>query len=96
MVIKCRYKNDLSQKSYNYKERLVILFFDYDYLEGFNHYYDDLMVITNIVHNYAIKRILVDQGCSTNILYSATTASMKNSRKVLKSYLENLVRFFGK
>ena len=39
---------------------LIISFSDDDYLEKFNHEHDDLIVITAIVHSYAIKRILVD------------------------------------
>ena len=38
----------------------IILFFDDDYLETFNGVHDGPMVITTNVHNYTIKRILVD------------------------------------
>ena len=54
----------------------VISFFDDDYLEGFDYDHDDLMVVTTTIHNYAIKRILVNQGSSVDILYSATIANM--------------------
>ena len=40
----------------------IISFFDNDYLERFDYDHDDSMVIIAIIHNYIVKRILVDQG----------------------------------
>ena len=38
----------------------VILFSSDDYLEGFDYDHDDPMVITTTIHNYVVKRILVN------------------------------------
>ena len=38
----------------------VISFLEDDYPEGFDWQHDDPMVITATIHNYSIKRILVD------------------------------------
>ena len=42
------------------KKGPVISFSDDNYLEGFDCNHDDPMVITTIVHNYAMKRILIN------------------------------------
>ena len=47
-------------KSKEGESRTVISFFDEDYPDGFNRDHDDLMVITATIHNYTVKRILVD------------------------------------
>ena len=39
---------------------LIISFFDENYFNGFDRDHDVPMVITTTVHNYAIKRVLVD------------------------------------
>ena len=44
----------------NIENSAVILFIDNDYLEGFNWVHDDLMVIIATIHNYVVKRILVN------------------------------------
>ena len=54
------------------------------------------MVIIAIVHNYAIKRILVNQGSLVNILYSAVVTGMNITNSDLKPYNRNLIGFFGK
>ena len=41
-----------------------------------NQDHDDTMVITATIHNYVVKRILVDQGSLTEILYSVVATSM--------------------
>ena len=69
-------------KSCTNKERSSHLLFNDDYHERFDCNHDDLMIITSIAYNYAIKNILVDQRSLTNILYNATTTSM-NIQKVV-------------
>ena len=57
-------------KNVTTKKGLVILFFDDDYPEGFNHDHDNPMVIIAIVYNYVVKKILVGQRSLVNILHS--------------------------
>ena len=75
---------------------IYFIFFYNNYLEGFNQEHDDLMVISTTIHNYAIKRILVDQESLMNILYNATATCMNITKSDLKPYNGNLIRFFGK
>ena len=49
------------------------------------------MVITTIIHNHIIKRILVDQGSSTYILYDYMTKVMHISMNKLTPYQGNLI-----
>ena len=53
----------------NLDKSFIISFFDEDYLKGFSKDHDDLMVIITTIHNYVIKRILVDQQSLTSILF---------------------------
>jgi len=46
--------------------------FTYDDFHGLDHQQDDPMVITVELENYAIKKVLIDQGRSVDILYWAT------------------------
>ena len=48
-----------------------MIFTDDDF-HGLDHHQDDPMVITVEIKNYAVKKVLVDQGNSVNILYWAT------------------------
>lgn len=48
--------------------------------------YEDALVVTMIVVNYAIHRILVDYGSSANILYCPTFERLKISGKNKTSY----------
>ena len=64
----------------------IISFSDDDYLEGFDHNHDDLMVIMTIVDNYTVKRILVNQGSLVDIPYSVTVAIKNIQRRDPKPY----------
>jgi len=43
-----------------------------DYFHGVDHQQDDCMVITVELENYAVKKVLIDQGNSVDILYWTT------------------------
>ena len=54
------------------------------------------MVITATIHNYSVKRILVDQGSSTDILYSDAAASIGIKKTDLKPHEGRLIGYSGK
>ena len=74
----------------------VIFFSNEDYCKGFNLDYDDSMVIIAAIHNYAIKRFLIDQGSLANNLYSTIVASMNITKFDLNLHNGNLIGFLGK
>ena len=71
-------------------------FSDDEYPIRFNYDHDNLMVIITIIHNYAVKRIFVDQGSSVDILYNTTMANMNIHKRDLKPHTRNLIEFFSK
>ena len=75
---------------------LVIYFSNNDYPKGFHRNHDDLMVITTTIHNYAVKRILINQGSSIDILYNTTTTSMNIKKSDLRPHDGNLINFILK
>lgn len=83
-------------KSENTGKALVISFSNDDNLKGFDHDHDDLMVTTIMVHNYVVKRILVHQESSADILYSVVVASMNIQMRDLQPYSRNLIGLFSK
>ena len=74
----------------------LILFSYNDYLKGFDWNHDNLMVIIIAIHNYIVKRILVDHRSLANILYNATIISMNISKVNLKPHNGNLISFSSK
>ena len=54
------------------------------------------MVIIDTIHNYSIKRILLDEGSSIDNLYSVTIAIMNISKVGLKLYNGYLIDFSAK
>ena len=54
------------------------------------------MVITATIHNYSVKRILVDQGSSADILYTDTAVGMGIKKVDLKPYEGSLIGFSSK
>ena len=54
------------------------------------------MVIITTIHNYVVKRILVDQGSIADILYSTIAVGMNITRFDLKPHNSNLIGFLGK
>ena len=66
------------------KKGPLISFSDDDYPKGFDHHHDDPMVITTTICNYIVKRILVYQESSIDILYNVATTNM-NIQKGIKA-----------
>lgn len=46
-----------------------ITFYDKNFFAKQDPDHDDPMVITSVISNYAIWRVVIDQGCFTNTLY---------------------------
>ena len=60
--------DDRPSKAPKHSRNEVISFSDKD-LEGIQHPHDDLLVLTITVANFKVRRILVDSGNSTDILF---------------------------
>ena len=54
------------------------------------------MAIIATIHNYSVKRILVNQGSSANILYSDAITSMGIKKADLKPHEGSLIGFSSK
>ena len=53
------------------------------------------MVISVIVGNYIVRKVLVNQGSSADILYGSTLQQMQIPKSNLSLYNRDLVGFFG-
>jgi len=56
----------------HHRRRMPPITFTDDDFHGLDHQQDDPMVITVELENYAVKKVLIDQGSSVDILYWAT------------------------
>jgi len=71
-----------------------IIFTDDDF-HGLDHQQDDPMVITLEIVNYAVKKVLVDQGSSVDILYWATYQKLQLLDTAMVPYDEPFFSFSG-
>jgi len=71
------------------------IIFTNDDFHGLDHQQDDPMVITVEIKNYAIKKVLVDQGSSVDILYWATYQKLQLPNTTMVSYDEPIYGFSG-
>ena len=71
-----------------------IIFIDDDF-HGLDHQQDDPMVITIEIENYAVKKVLIDQGSSVDILYWATYQKLQFPDTVMVPYDEPIYGFSG-
>ena len=55
--------------------------------------HDDPMVVFALIHNFLVKRVLIDQGSSGNILYSHATQALGIPKCSYKPYNGMLVGF---
>ena len=53
------------------------------------------MVISTLIHNFLVKRVLIDQGSLTDILYSHVAKALGILRNSYKLYSGMLVGFVG-
>ncbi|XP_022843237.1 uncharacterized protein LOC111366772 [Olea europaea var. sylvestris] len=64
-------------------------------LEGLSYPHDDALVVSVVVANFEVKRILVDNGSAANILSQEASAKMGISPKQLKAVKTSLQGFGG-
>jgi len=69
--------------------------FTNDDFHGLNHQQDDPMVIIVKIENYAVKKVLVDQGSSVDILYWATYQKLQLPETAMVPYDEPIYGFSG-
>ena len=72
----------------------TIIFTDED-ARQMHHPYDDAIVITLTVANYTTRRVLIDNGSSTNIIYYPTFQQMRINKELLHPMNVPLIRFGG-
>jgi len=71
-----------------------VIFTDDDF-HGLDHQQDDPMVITVEIENYAVKKVLVDQGSSVDILYWATYQKLQLPNTAMVPYDEPICGFLS-
>jgi len=69
--------------------------FTNDDLHGLDNQQDDPMVITVELENYAVKKVLIDQGSVVDILYWATHQKLQLPTIAMVPYDEPIYRFSG-
>ncbi|RDX93494.1 hypothetical protein CR513_24245, partial [Mucuna pruriens] len=69
-----------------------IIFIDQNFV-GVDPEQNDLMVIIVAIANFTIKKILIDQGSSMNILYMSTFKQLRIPKFDIKPYHEQLIGF---
>jgi len=80
--------------SHHRRHMLPITFTDDDF-QGLDHQQDNCMVITVEIENYAVKKVLVDQGSSVFILYWATYQKLQLPDTAMVPYDEPIYGFSG-
>jgi len=54
---------------------------------------DDPMVITVEIENFAVKKVLVDQGSSVDILYWETFKKLQTPEQQMSPFVDEIVGF---
>ena len=72
----------------------TIIFTDEDARRMY-HPHDNAIVITLIVANYTTRRVLINNGSSTNIIYYPTFQQMRINKELLHPMNVPLIRFGG-
>jgi len=79
----------------HHRRRMPLIVFTDDDFHGLDHQQDDPMVITVEIENYAVKKVLVDQGSSVDILYWATYQRLQLPDTAMILYDEPIYGFSG-
>jgi len=77
------------------RRRMPPIVFTDDDFHGLDHQQDDPMVITIEIENYVVKKVLVDQGSSVDILYWATYQKLQLPDTAMVPYDEPIYGFSG-
>ena len=75
-------------------DRPAITFTNED-VRRLHHPHDDAIVITLMIANYITRRVLVDNGSSTDILYYPAFQQMKTNKELLGPKNVPLIGFGG-
>ena len=81
------------KKNKKWKECYKRICFIEEDFEDIDKEHDNPMVISALMHNFLVKRILIDQGSSVDILYLHVIEAMGITRSMYKSYGDALVGF---
>jgi len=77
----------------HHRRRMPPIVFTDDDFHGLDHQQDDPMVITVEIENYAVKKVLVDQGSLVDILYWATYQELQLPDTAMIPYDEPIYSF---
>ena len=86
--------DDRPSKEPKHGSNEVISFSDKD-MEGIQHPHDDPLVLTIIVANFQVRRILVDNGSSADILFVEVYDKLNLGRERLQPIRSPLIGFLG-
>jgi len=79
----------------HHRRRIPPITFTNNDFQGLDHQQDDPMVIIVEIENYAVKKVLVDQGSSVDILYWATYQILQLPDTAMVPYDEPIYGFSG-
>ena len=79
----------------HHRRRMPHIVFTDDDFHGLDHQQDDPMVITVEIENCAVKKVLVDQGSSVDILYWATYQKLQLPNTAMVPYDEPNMAFLA-
>ncbi|XP_027356866.1 uncharacterized protein LOC113866181 [Abrus precatorius] len=90
-----RHVRSINNVSLGSRIRIPPITFTDDDFQGVDPVQDDLMVISVDILNCTVRKTLIDQGSSTNILYWSTFKQLSIPEEELREYHEPLVGFSG-
>ena len=75
------------------KEHYEPIYFAKKNFGDINKQHDDPMVISTLIHNFLIKRVLINQGIQVAILYSHAVEVL-GLQKIMYKFVQQYVRWF--
>ena len=85
----------MNSKSKKWKGHYKPIYFIEEDFGDIEREHDDPMVISALIHNFLVKQVLINQGSSTNILYSHAVEALGIPKSLYKLYNSVLVGFTG-
>ena len=77
------------------KKHYEPIYFTKEDFEDVKREHDNLKVISALIHNFLVKRVLFNQGSLADILYSHATKALGISKNAYKQYKGMLIGFTG-